>query len=755
MVSTPKAPPDSAPPRPLPTESALPLRADAEAQLAHLPMSETTTRTTEELLHELQVHQIELEMQNEALRQANIAMEESRDRYVHLYDFAPVGYVTLSRAGLITEANFVAAALMGELRPKLKHRRFEYFIDPTSQDYWRRHITAAWHGQIEQRQNCELLMQRGDGSVFPAQLQSVVMSVAGADLVLRIALSDITQRRHAEEEQRIAAITFESQEGMMITDAKGIIIRVNHAFTTLTGYSPAEVVGQTPDLFGSGRHDKAFYQGLWNTLKHKLRWQGEFWSRHKNGKVYAEWLTISAVTAPDGCISHFICAFSNITQNPEAEAQIHRLAYYDPLTDLPNRRLLQDRLSQALAASIRSQRYGAILFLDLDNFKKLNDTRGHESGDLLLIEVAQRLRKVVRESDTVARLGGDEFVAILEDLGVGAEESAILAKQIAEKIRETIAEPFVLKGTESHHTTSIGVSLFCAHETVEELLKRADLALYQAKAAGRNIVRFYEHAMQATLDERSSLEGELRHALGRDQLRLYYQPQVDSSYRVVGAESLLRWQHPERGLVAPGEFIPLAEETGLILPIGQWVLETACAQLRAWSHDDHTCDLMLAVNVSAHQFRQPDFIEIIRSVLQVSGANPELLKLELTESLVLGNVADSIQKMQAINKLGVHFSMDDFGTGFSSLSYLTQLPLNQLKIDRSFVRHLPGHSNDAVIVTTIITMARSLGVHVIAEGVETEAQRRFLLEQGCHTYQGYLFSWPLPLEEFNKFVQQH
>ena len=727
-----------------------PLRIAAEAQFR--TAGAVPQGSDDALLHELQVHQIELEMQNEALRQAHIEMEESRDRYVNLFDFAPVGYLTLSRDEVITEANLVAAALLRVPRSKVNQRSFEQFIAPQDQANWRRHIAAAWQGQANLTLNCELRLRRSDASLFPAQLQCVVMDMAGRTPVMRVAFTDITERRQAEEERRIAAIAFESQEGMIVTDANGVIIRVNHAFTELSGYSAAEAVGKTPALLRSGRHDKAFYRNMWQALKATRYWQGEVWNRRKNGQLYVAWLTISAVTTPEGGVSHYVGAFSDTTEKSEAAAEIHRLAFFDPLTHLPNRRLLQDRLGHALAAISRNGLYGAILFLDLDNFKTLNDTRGHDVGDLLLVEVAQRVRAGLREGDTVARLGGDEFIMILEGLSAEAEEAALLAKQIGEKLAETIAQPFDLGGAEFHCTTSIGARLMGAHDTVEELLKHADLALYQAKTAGRNAVRFYDPSMQAALDRRSTLENELRHAIKRGEFTLNYQPQFDHLHRLIGAEALLRWQHPRDGLIAPAEFIPVSEQTSIILPIGNWVLETACAQLAAWSHGEGTRGLMLGVNVSARQFRQPDFVDQVRNVLDSSHANPELLTLELTESMVLGDVADTIRKITALKQLGIHFSLDDFGTGFSSFSCLTRLSLDQLKIDKSFVVNLPGNGADAAIVTAIITMARSLGLNIIAEGVETEMQRAFLDSQGCHAYQGHLFSRPLTGEAFEAFV---
>jgi diguanylate cyclase (GGDEF)-like protein/PAS domain S-box-containing protein len=863
-----------------------PLRTAAEAQLAATP-SETPVGPVAELLHELRVHQIELEMQNEALRQSQHALEASRDRYLDLYEFAPVGYLTLSAEGVIESINLTGVTLLGRERKALLRFGFSVCVAPEERERWMQHFLSVREQAAPSR--VELTLLRGDGTVFQAKLDCVPQKEGAGGTTLRVTLSDIserkaaeamvkeseefktaildamsaqiavldrdgmivlvneawrrfardnaatpvmparntqvgtnylaicqgsvgastagageaadgilgvldgrwpsfsleypchsptaqrwfvmsvtplgderrgvviahtdiTERQLAEDELRIAAVAFSTQNGMMITDPKGVILRVNPAFTRLTGYSAAEVVGQTPAMFSSGRHGPLFFQRMWQAIKDEGRWQGEIWNRRKNGQIYAEMLNIAAIDTPDRGIAYYVANFSDITADKEAEAEIHRLAYYDALTSLPNRRLLQDRLGQAVAATVRSGQYGAIFFIDLDNFKALNDTRGHDIGDLLLVEVAQRMRSDVREGDTVARLGGDEFVVLLEDLGADRHEAVALAGQLGEKLHAVIGQPCLLKDDEYQCNLSIGVSLFHAGDTVEDLFKHADLALYQAKNAGRNLLRFFDPAMQAEMDQRSALETELRRALNKQQLRLFYQPQVDAGRRVIGVEALLRWQHPERGLVPPNDFIPLAEETGLILPIGLWVLETACAQLKIWENDERTRDLRIAVNVSARQFRQADFVEHINLVLATSGANPAGLKLELTESLVLEDVAGSIEKMQAIKRRGVNFAMDDFGTGYSSLAYLAQLPLDQLKIDQSFVCNLPGNRNDETIARAIITLGRGLAMDVIAEGVETEAQRYFLEMHGCHAYQGYLFSRPLPVEELTVFL---
>lgn len=561
-------------------------------------------------------------------------------------------------------------------------------------------------------------------------------------------LRRLEQERHrADEALRIAATAFESQEGMFVTDASKIILRVNNAFARLLGYSVAEIVGNHPDMFQSGRHDAHFFAQLWRSVDEAGSWQGEIWTRRKNGEIFPGWLSMTAVTDELGRVCNYVGTQIDITERKQAEDVIKNLAFYDHLTQLPNRRLLLDRLQQLVAALSRNQRHGALMFIDLDNFKTLNDTLGHDFGDLLLQQVATRLSSCVREDDTVARLGGDEFVVMLANLSPSRQEAAMQAEAVSEKVLATTTVPYDLAGHEYLISPSIGITLIGGHEgTVEDLLRQADIAMYQAKAAGRNTVRFFDPQMQAAIHARAALEIDLREAVWRHDFVLYYQPQVASSGRLLGAEALVRWQHPKRGMVSPAEFIPLAEECGLILPIGHWVLETACKQLAVWAANPQTEPLLLAVNVSARQLSSPNFVTEVLALLQYTGANPARLKLELTEGLLLQNTEDVIAKMLALKAYGVGFSLDDFGTGYSSLSYLKRLPLDQLKIDQSFVRDVLADPNDAAIACTVVALAKSLGLTVIAEGVETAEQRDFLAENGCHTYQGYFFGRPGPAE---------
>jgi diguanylate cyclase (GGDEF)-like protein/PAS domain S-box-containing protein len=726
------------------------LRTKAEAQLGQTGIVEMPQAlAADKLLHELQVYQVELEMQNEELHRAYRAVETSRDLYADLYEFAPVGYLQLTTDGLIVKINLTGSILLGVARRELLNTRFSNFVDDEDKDRWYRLFLNMVKGG-EDKHSFDMRLKCGEGSSIYVHVDCLLRPNEEKVPRLRVMLTDITKLKQAEAQLRIAAIAFESQEGMMVTDANNHILKVNRAFTETTGYTPEEAIGKTPGLLKSGHHDAEFYATLWENLQRTGSWQGEIWDRRKNGEIYQKWLIINAVNDEYGHVTHYVATMADITERKLAEDEIKRLAYFDSLTQLPNRLLLIDRLHQAMAMSSRTGLTGALLFIDMDNFKTLNDTLGHAKGDLLLQQVAQRLLACVREVDTVARLGGDEFVVILENLGAHIKEAAVQTRMIAEKILASLGEPYLLDGQIRQSSASIGMVQFNDHQhPLDELLKRADIAMYQAKAAGRDTLRFFDPDMQAKLENRAKLERDLHLAVTHKQFELYYQIQVKQD-KAIGAEVLIRWQHPERGLVPPNEFIPIAEETGLILPIGQWVLETACAQLKQWQN--HPRSLELSVNVSVRQFQQASFAEQVLGLLEKNGIDPGRLNLELTESLVQDDIDDAIAKMDKLKHIGVKISLDDFGTGYSSLSYLSQLPLDQLKIDQSFVRNIGVKPSDATIVQTIIAMAEILGMEVIAEGVETVAQRDFLAENGCLLYQGYLFSRPVPLEAFERLL---
>ncbi|MDB5747549.1 MAG: diguanylate cyclase [Massilia sp.] len=567
--------------------------------------------------------------------------------------------------------------------------------------------------------------------------------------------SELERDKLYKEKMQLLAFT---GEGIWGVDSSGRCTFASEAAARMLGYAVHEMVGKsmhelTHYQHANGDpypvHDCPIYQTS-HTGRPCQRDDEVFW--RKNGSAFpVRYLTYPVVES--GSIVGSVVTFTDITQRKAAENEIRHLVFYDSLTGLPNRQLLLDRLQHALAVCVRSRSTGALLFIDLDNFKTLNDTLGHEQGDQLLRQVSARLVASVRNSDTVARLGGDEFVVMVEDLAPNAHEAASEARCVGEQLLAALNLPYLLGGSAHFSSPSIGITLFNAQDAdVGEQLKRGDLAMYQAKAAGRNTLRFFDPDMQTAITTRAALEADMRHGLERNEFLLHYQPQVDANGDPTGAEALVRWRHPRRGLVSPAEFIPLAEETGLILPLGQWVLESACTRLASWGARPETAGLNMAVNVSARQFRHPDFVRQVLAVLERTGANPRRLKLELTEGLLIDNVEETIAKMIALKAQGVGFSLDDFGTGYSSLAYLKRLPLDQLKIDQSFVRDVLAGGNDATIARTIITLGQSLGLAVIAEGVETEAQRDFLAHHHCDAFQGYLFSRPLPADLIDAFM---
>jgi diguanylate cyclase (GGDEF)-like protein/PAS domain S-box-containing protein len=572
---------------------------------------------------------------------------------------------------------------------------------------------------------------------------------------LRTVIEMALYKYAAEVKQRgltehLAAIVENMLDGLITIDQRGRVESFNKAAATIFGYSAAEVIGQNVSML-MPESQRSEHDGYLQAFQHKgdgslIKASREVEGRRRDGSQFPMSLLVSQTSRQGQVI--YIGLVRDISQQRRDIEAIHHLAFYDPLTQLPNRRLLLDRLQQAMHASERSGLHGALMFLDLDNFKQLNDSQGHVVGDELLQQVALRLQTCVRAGDSVARLGGDEFVVLLEALSHDEHDSAAQAELLANKILRALGQPYELREAWHNSTPSIGVVVFMqGHESLEELLKTADLAMYQAKAAGRNTVRFYDPVMQAAAAERIELAQAMRLGLQLNEFILHYQIQVDGAGVGVGVEALVRWRNPQRGMVSPADFIPLAEESGVILPLGQWVLETACRQLQQWAEDPLTARWSMAVNVSASQFAQTDFVACVAAALGKTGADPGLLKLELTESMLVSDVEDIILKMQQIKALGLSFSLDDFGTGYSSLSFLKLLPLDQLKIDQSFVRNLLTDPDDAVIATTIIALGRNLGLKVIAEGVETAEQRDFLISVGCDAFQGYYFGRPMQANE--------
>lgn len=609
----------------------------------------------------------------------------------------------------------------------------------------------------------ELQMHTTKGRLIDVRTTCQVTQLNGKTIKLTGAFQDITERKQFESklkqsEERLALAMMGTQDGLWDWNLLTDNIYYSPRWKSMLGYAENEIENKFSE-WERLVHPEDLESALSNIdyfLKNKaVNYTAEFRMQHKAGHYLNILSRAFLVEDSDGKITRLVGTHVDISERKLAEEEIRTLAFIDPLTKLPNRRLLVDRLKRALAASARNGQIGALLFMDLDNFKTLNDTLGHHVGDELLKQVAARLSENVRQGDTVSRLGGDEFVILVEGLSEENIQAAVQTKDVAEKILRNLNQPYQLDTNLYHCTASIGANLFIGNvQPYEELLKQADIALYQSKMEGRNTIRFFNPQMQEEISNRVDLERELRKAIEQKQFVLQYQIQVNHAGRPSGAEALIRWEHPERGTISPINFIPLAEDTGLILPIGQWVLDNSCAQLKKWEQNPLTRDLILAVNVSAKQFFQSDFVEHVLTSISRHDINPSRLKLELTESMLVNNINDIVDKIQVLSKTGVRFSLDDFGTGYSSLQYLKKLPLNQLKIDKSFVHDIATNSSDRAIVRTIISMALSLDIRVIAEGVETKEQHQFLLDNGCMYFQGYFFSKPLPIDEFEALLSK-
>jgi diguanylate cyclase (GGDEF)-like protein/PAS domain S-box-containing protein len=597
----------------------------------------------------------------------------------------------------------------------------------------------------------EFWFQRQDGSKFWGRLAGRAFDPGNPFAGSVWIIEDLSVEKAAREQLQLAHKIFEvNSEAIMVTDAENRIVQVNAAFQKITGYDEAEVMGRDPKLLGSGRHDGAFFKNMWQALSDRGHWTGEIWDKRKDGSEYPKWVRVDTIRDPEGCISHYVTVFSDISERKASEERIRHLAQHDALTGLPNRFTLAAHLEHALARAERSGEKVGLMFIDLDNFKTVNDTLGHHIGDRLLCEVAKRIGRAVRKSDIVARIGGDEFVVVLESTKVESDEG-----MVAQKIIDQLGEPIVIDGNVLHTTPSIGLAIFPEDgDSAEVLMKNADVAMYHAKSAGRNNYQFYTEHMNHAAAVRAQMEGRLRAALSGDEFLLHYQPQINlATGKVSGIEALIRWQNPELGLVSPANFIPLAEEVGLIVPISAWVLENACKTAKLWCEQDIAFECM-SVNISPQEFRQRNFPEMVEAVLLKTGLPAARLELEITESTLMDSADTTVEMLLRLKALGVTLAIDDFGTGYSSLGYLKRFPIDRLKIDRSFVRDLETDASDAAISTAVIALAHSLGLQVVAEGVETQGQADFLLQRGCDSVQGYLFSRPVPAEQAAAYCRQ-
>ena len=670
-----------------------------------------------------------------------------------------VGIVRATHEGLILRCDARFAEVVGCSQDEVPGLTFKEITAPEDAAAFMEALRRLWTGAIDAI-SLETRFIRKDGSLTWVKLTASVQSdLEGHPLYLLTLVEDINVRKAAEENLVATAEALQAREErylnafqtcpdavLIIQLSNGTIIDANRAFLDVMGFESQEVIDRTSMELGMWA-DATDRQKLAVALHQNSGCRDlEVRLRRKNGEVF--WGQLSASFAEIEGVPCILAFIRDVSAAKVAEEEIKNLAFYDPLTGLPNRRLLWERLRQALIVSTRTRCKHALLFVDLDDFKALNDTFGHHVGDLMLQEAARRIASCVREVDTVARLGGDEFVVIIEDLSEIPEVAATQAKSVGAKILEAISQPYSLDGSECHSTSSMGITVFGDHGAgTNEVLQQADIAMYQAKSAGRNNMLFFAPALQASVNARAAIEDDLRQAIQQKQFSLYYQPQLERGL-LTGVEALIRWKHPKRGIVLPCEFVPMAEETGLILPMGSWVLETACTQIAAWTARKEGAHLTVAVNISAREFRQPKFVEQVLTVLSRTGANPERLKLELAESMLLNNVDDVVAKMKELKSHGVRFSLDGFGTGRSSMTHLKRLPWDQLKIDRSFVGEIMADPISGAVAQAIISFGKAIGLSVIAEGVETEEQRAFLAKLGCHSFQGYLFSHPLPWGDF-------
>ena len=673
--------------------------------------------------------------------------EEALRMYEFSMEHAPDAVYFMSRDAGFSYVNQQACRSLGYSREELMGLTL-WDIDPVfPKEEWEKLWTQKRDAHIDTL-NVETLHRRKDGTQFPVEISASHLWHGNQELHVAF-VRDISERKQAEEELRqLAAVVKHTAEAVIVTDPDNTIIAINNAFTEITGFTEEDALGNTPRLLKSDRHDRDFYQAMWSAIQTAGLWRGEIWDRRKNGEIFPAWSTISAVRDVAGKVINYVSVFSDISSIKRSQEQLAYLAHHDPLTELPNRLLFNDRLDHALRRAEREGHQSSILFLDLDRFKNINDSLGHPIGDILLQQAATRILHLVRKEDTVARLGGDEFIILIEDI----DDTQNIA-HLAKKITEAFAAPFTVKGHELHLSVSIGISLYPRDgKDGPTLVRNADAAMYRAKEEGRNAYQFYTKALTAAAFERLTLENALRYALEKNELILHYQPQYSlRTGRLTGAEALIRWRHPDIGLVVPDRFIPLAEESGLIEPIGEWVLSAACAQMQDWL-DAGANIQRIAVNLSSKQFQRGDIVGLVRHALDDSKLAPWRLELEITEGLIMEKSEWTMRILAELKRLGVTISIDDFGTGYSSLSYLKRMPVDKLKIDKSFVRDILQDPNDEAITRAIIALGQSLKLEVIAEGVETAEQHAFLETLGCHEGQGFFYGHPTPAEEFSKFL---
>ena len=673
--------------------------------------------------------------------------KQIENKFKFLYEEAPYPYQSLDEKGVIKDINKKWLELTGYEKDEVVGQRFSYFTDESLdrlKDIFKIFLK-------EKRIENELLkIKKKSGEIIITSFTGNISTI-NDEIRTHCIFKDITQEKKIEKKLKLSDIVFENTtEGIIITNERSEIISVNNAFTNITGYSFTEIEYKNPKILKSGKHDKEFYINLWNELNKTGSWKGEIWNRKKNGEIYPEWLNLSVVKDSNGKVLNYVALFSDITKIKDSNAKIDYLAHHDPLTNLPNRLLLKARLNKSIEKCNDLKQRLAVFFVDIDNFKIINDTYGHSIGDKIINLVAQRLQKNIRKNDTISRIGGDEFIIVIEDI---LEEKDI--KKIASKIISDFNEPIKLEEYLFDTTISMGISIFPNNGlTVEDLIKQADTAMYIAKNSGRNQYQFYKEEMTSEIFEKIVMKQEISDAIKNNEFEVYYQPQIDiKSNKIIGAEALLRWNHKTLGLISPNDFIPHAEETKLIIPLGDFVLKTACLFIKSLHDKNLLKNGKIAVNISAVQLKHSDIFKNVLNNLKDTNLEPEFLELELTETFIMENIKESILILKNLKEIGVQLSIDDFGTGYSSLSYLKQFPIDKLKIDKSFITEIPNSQKDIAIAKTIIALAKGLGIKVIAEGVEKENQKDFLTLENCDQIQGWVYSKALRENEFIEFVK--